>query len=219
MSSFLSSSSSSSSSALLFFFLSSFGFFFTKIFFFFWFLLGFYLHFLYKYVYTCFFINTLNLVLDKCTWYLTEQHWGIIRTIQMMRYYTYLNAKYGYLNNHALVKTRLSWFSHRWKFSLIFVVFLPWILLLISCGLEFELVVPSHGLTSWTCSHTCIMDFLPHLYRGWPSCMLPIEGVKRGSRRLECERAGRPNQVLLARCRTKFESGPDSQSRITDWVL
>ena len=50
MSSFLSSSSSSSSSSLLFFFLPSFGFFFTKILFFFCFLLGFYLHFLYKYV-------------------------------------------------------------------------------------------------------------------------------------------------------------------------
>ena len=47
------------------------------------------------------FTTTLITVLDKCTWYLTEQHWGIVRTIQIMRYYTYLNVKYGYVNNHV----------------------------------------------------------------------------------------------------------------------
>ena len=69
--------------------------------FFFCFLLWFYLHFFINTYYTCFFKCTLNTVLDKCTWYLTEQHWGIVCTIQIMRYYTYLNVKYGYVNNNA----------------------------------------------------------------------------------------------------------------------
>ena len=77
---------------------SLFCFFFTI--FFFCFLLVFYLHFFINTYYTYFFKCTLNTVLDKCTWYLIEQHWGIVRTIQIMRYYTYLNVKYGYVNNH-----------------------------------------------------------------------------------------------------------------------
>ena len=87
LSSFLSfsCSSSSSSSSLRFLFLPSFCFFFTKIFFFFCFLLGFYLHFLYKYVLYLFFQMYIKYsVLDKCTWYLTKQHWDIVRTIQIM---------------------------------------------------------------------------------------------------------------------------------------
>mgnify|MGYP006970518863 CR=1 FL=1 len=87
------------SSILLFFFLHSFCFFFTVIFF--CFLLGFYLNFFINTYYTCFFKCTLNTILEKCTWHLTEQHWGIVRTIQTMRYYTYLNVKYGYVNNHV----------------------------------------------------------------------------------------------------------------------
>ena len=96
-----SSLSLSSSSSLHFFFLPSFCFFFTNIFFFVCFLLGFYLHFFINTYYSRFFKCTLNIVLEKCTWYLTEQHWGIVRTIQIMRYYTYLNVKYMYVNNVA----------------------------------------------------------------------------------------------------------------------
>ena len=73
-----------------------------SLFFFFCFLLGFYLHFFINTYCTCFFKCTLNTVLDKCTWYLAEQHWGIVHTIQTMRYYTYLNVKYRYVNNHAI---------------------------------------------------------------------------------------------------------------------
>ena len=62
---------------------------------------GFLLTFFYKYVLYLFFKCTLNTVLEKCTWYLTKQHWGIVRTIQIMRYYTYLNIKCGYVNKHG----------------------------------------------------------------------------------------------------------------------
>ena len=95
MSSFLSSSSSSSSlSCLLFFFPPSFCFF-SAIFFSFAFCWSFtYIFFINTY-YTYFFKCTLNSSLDKCTWYLTEQHWGIVRTIQTMRYYTYWNVNSG----------------------------------------------------------------------------------------------------------------------------
>ena len=66
------------------------------------------LHFFINTYYTCFFKCRLNTVLDKCTWYLTEQHWGIVRTVQIMRYYTYLNVKYGYLNIHVMDLASLS---------------------------------------------------------------------------------------------------------------
>ena len=100
LSSFLSFSSSSSLSSLLFFFLHSFCFFFTNFFLllFVW-ILQFFINTYYTYFCKC----MLNTVLDKCTWYLTEQNWGIVRTIQIMRYYTYLNVKYGYVNNHATI--------------------------------------------------------------------------------------------------------------------
>ena len=37
-----------------------------------------YLHLFINMYYTWFFKCTLNIVLDKCTWYLTKQHWGIV---------------------------------------------------------------------------------------------------------------------------------------------
>ena len=82
-----------------------FGSFSLKSLFFFCFLLGFYLHFFINTYYTCFFKFTLN------TLYWTNVHeiwlnniWGIVRTIQIMRYYMYLNVKYGYVNNHDLMR-------------------------------------------------------------------------------------------------------------------
>ena len=78
-------SCSSASSSLMFFFLPSFWPSFTLKSFFLLPFVGVLLTFIYKYVLYLFFQMYIKYsVLDKCTWYLTKQHWDIVRTIQIM---------------------------------------------------------------------------------------------------------------------------------------